>query len=309
MLIQNFQGDQITVGGYGVVARADLSWGVSTSTIDNLTVQNVTFKDTDYGVRGQGLISGLIQQNTNERIAGVVDYFVYVVNSTDLVVRANYSDVGCYWVTDATNAMIGGPASEDGNVVNSCPYNGIWLGQQFAEGTSSNGVIQNNIVNGAEEGGIVVWNWPGESAEIQILDNTVSNVRAVSDPHGGISVYNGVFDNLVIKRNISMDSIEVSGKPAPPGLKLISNTIVNADISDNLFMNNSGDGIALYNVTRTGDIRFALNQIVGNLGDAFSMVAGTSDVLGAFPNWWGSADGPEAGSIVGNVEVKPWCGN
>lgn len=304
MTIRNYQGNQDSVGGFAIAARADTTWGVTEDSIDNLTVQNVIFKDTYYGIRAQGLDNALIQNNTYIVDTGDAAYFFYIPTSTDLVMRGNNSEGGCYWVTDATNAMIGGPSPTDGNTVHDAVYNGIWLGQQFAAGTSSSGTIQNNIVNGAEEGGIVVWNWPGEEAVIKIMDNIVSNAKAISDPHGGISVYNGVFNNLVVTGNVVTDTIEVAEKPAPPGLKIITNTINGADISGNEFSNNAGEGIYLYNVTRSGVIEIEKNKIFGNDGVEIRMEAGTTTELDASPNWWGSPCGPSG--ISGVIDYAPW---
>lgn len=202
MRIREYQGNQTTVGGYAIVARAETAWGVPVGPIDNLLVEDITFEDCHYGVRGKDITDLLIQRTIFQQDDGVTDYAQYISTSVNTIIRENTVANGSIWVTDAVDALIGGPNTTDGNVITDATYNGIWLGQQFAAGTSSGGTIQNNTVNGAWEGGIVVWNWPGELVDgIQILDNYVTGAEANTDPHGGIAIWQGDFTNMLISGN------------------------------------------------------------------------------------------------------------
>ncbi len=304
--IQNYQGDQVTTGGYGIVARAEIPWNVTTSTLDNIRIENITFEDSYYSFRGQNLISPSMLSNSHVINNGNPAYFIYIVNSTDAILQGNFSEQRCYWVTDAANALIGGPDPADGNIVTNAVFNGIWLGQQFSSETTSDGVIQNNIVTGAQEGGIVVWNWPGENATIQILGNSVSGVVGGSDAHGGISIRQGNFTNLILRGNLSFEN---NGRP---GL-LINDSVLNgAQIYENAFFSNPQEGISLINVTRSGDIAIFSNRITDNTGLGLRMTGGSTTTLNAAGNWWGSTESAEirANANEGvNVDYSPWLGS
>ena len=298
--ITNFQGDGTTSAGYGVVARAQSAWGVTEPTIDVLTVQDVAFVDVSYGVRTQNT-TGLLIQRTNYGIDdGAAEYAFYVVASVGTVIRANVVDQGPIWVTDATDALIGGTTAADGNLVTNAIYNGIWLGQQFAAGTSSSGTIRFNTVSGAYEGGIVVWNWGGEAVSgIQILDNVVNGAEGHWDSHGGISIYQTDSTPIVISRN------EVSGNTIG-GITLRQSNFTNLDLTNNLITNNSGPGVLIELATLT-DIDLLDNAIYGNTSGA--TVTGGSGTLDASGNWWGSFD-PAVVKAAANggtrVDFSPW---
>ncbi len=304
--IQNYQGTQTTTGGYGIVARAEASWGVPTSTLDNISIENIRFEDSYYGFRGQNLVSPAVLNNTYVLSGGNPSYFVYVVSASDPVLQGNTSDQGSYWVTDATNALIGGPDPADGNIVTDALYNGIWLGQQFVSGTSSDGVIQNNTVDGAGEGGIVVWNWPGESASVQILDNTVSGAQGGLDFHGGISIRQGTFANLIIRGNTSSNNI------GRPGLLINGSVLNGAQIYGNAFINNPQEGVSLVNVTRSGDIAIFSNRIMDNTGQGLRMTGGSTTILNAAGNWWGNHSSASVRVDANGgtlVDYSPWLDN
>jgi hypothetical protein len=233
---------------------------------------------------------------------GEGSYGIYVNGSSGMTIRANAYDQSAIWVTDATGAQIGGPTDADANVLTNVVYNGIWYGQQFAAGTSSEkGVIQNNSIDGAIEGGIVVWNWPGEVADsIRILDNTITGVAGGSDEHGGISIYQGVFTNLEIKGNVSTANAD-----AQPGLLLSSNTLTSAEVANNVLTNNPAEGIRLDDVTR-GNVIITGNDISGN-STGLSMTGGSVSALDASGNWWGdNTPAGVAGEVGANVDYTPW---
>ncbi len=302
MRIKGYQGDLITAGGYAMVGRTGTTWGVSETTLDNWTVENVTFDDCYYGVRGQNLIDHLVQNCTYEINSGSASYAFYISTSEGTVIRANACDQGPIWITDAAHAVIGGSDPSDGNILTNIIYNGIWYGQQFAAGTSSEkGLIRNNSITGAAEGGIVVWNWSGETADsIRILDNYITNVSGGSDEHGGISVYQGTFTNLEIKGNVSTANADNQ-----PGLLLTSNTLTSAAIINNEFTGNPAEGIKLYNVTR-GNVAINENKITGNT-TGVSMTAGSTATLDLSANWWGSNDPSVIVTMIqSGMDYTPW---
>jgi hypothetical protein len=304
MRIRDYQGDQTTTGGYAIVARAESSWGVTDPTIDNLVIEDITFDDCYYGVREKNVVDALVQNTTYLINTGAPSYAVYITNSTGTTVRANTFDQAPIWVTDATYGTIGGPNPSDGNVLTNIIYNGIWYGQQFASGTSSEkGLIQNNTVSGAVEGGIVVWNWPGETADsIRILDNTVTGAAGGSDNHGGISIRQGIFTNMVISGNSSTNNADDQ-----PGLLVSASVATSVEVSNNVFADNPGNGITLYNVTR-GDLKINGNKITGN-SSGLAMTLGTTTTLDASGNYWGSTSpATVAGMVTGNVDYTPWLG-
>lgn len=302
MRIQNYQGNLTTVGGYAVVARTGASWGVAEPVLDRLTVQDVAFVDDYYGLRAQG-VNDLLQQRTTYGLDdGEGGYATYVSTSTDTVIRANTINNGSIWVTDATNALIGGATAADGNVVTDAPYNGIWLGQQFAIGTSSDGTIRFNTVTDPGEGGIVVWNYGTEVADgIQILDNTITGAQNIYNEHGGISIQQGEFTNLVIARNTSSgNSADAFG-----GLYVNFGTLTSATIENNFFTGNATDGIRIGNAATLGDVSIIGNDLSGNGGFAVNnLVGGTVNASG---NWWGSDDeNVVAAAVNGSVDFTPF---
>ena len=302
MRIQNYQGNLITVGGYGIVARNGASWGVAEPTIDRLTVQDVTFEDDYYGLRAEGVTDLLQQRTTFGLDDGSGGYATYVNTSTDTVIRANTVNNGSIWVTDATNALIGGATSADGNVVTDAPFNGIWLGQQFAAGTSSEGTIRYNTVTDPGEGGIVIWNVGGEVADgIEILDNTVTGAQNIYGEHGGISIQQGTFTNLMIARNTSSGN---TGN-AFGGLFVNFGTLTSATIENNFFTGNATDGVRIGNAATLGDVSILGNDLSGNTEFAANnLLGGTLDASG---NWWGSADeNVVAAAINGPVDFTPF---
>ena len=300
--IKGFQGDNISYGGYAVIGRIGTTWGVSETSIDNWTVQDVTMDDCLYGIRGQGLTGLTIRGTTYEINSGAADYAAYITTSENTVIASNNFDQGAIWVTDATGAVIGGPNPADGNVLTNIAYNGIWYGQQFAAGTSSEkGLIQNNSINGAGEGGIVVWNWPGEVADsIRILDNYITAADGGSDEHGGISIYQGEFTNLEIRGNVS-----TANAGDQPGLLISSNTLTSASITNNEFTDNPAEGIRLYNVTR-GQLGINENVITGNT-TGVTMTAGSTTTLDLSINWWGDSDPAVIITMIqSGMDYTPW---
>lgn len=302
MRIKGFQGDNISYGGYAAVGRVGSGWGVAETSIDNWTVRDLTMDDCLYGIRGQGLTGMVIQGTTYEINSGAADYAAYITTSENTLISSNTMDQGAIWVTDATGAVIGGPNPSDGNILTNINYNGIWYGQQFAAGTSSeNGLIQNNDIDGAAEGGIVVWNWPGEVADnIRILDNYITNADGGSDEHGGISIYQGVFTNLEIKGNVS-----TANAGDQPGLLLSSNTLTSASITNNEFTDNPAEGIRIYNVTR-GEVGINENIITGNT-TGVTMTAGSTTTLDLSANWWGDNDPAVILTMIQpGMDYTPW---
>ncbi len=297
MRIREYQGDQSTVGGYAIAARASSAWGVPTSTIDNLLVEDVTFEDCYYGVRCESHNGATIQRTTFGADDGATGYAQYVSYSDGTTIRANTVNNGSIWVTAATNALIGGAAPADGNIVTDATYNGIWLGQQFAAGTGSDGTVQYNTVNGAVEGGIVIWNWAGEStAGIQILDNLVSGTGDPGwDPNGGIAIYSVDSTPLEIRRN------EVTGA-ASVGLRLQGVTLDNVQITNNIFTGSTDADVTLASATLVDVVFF--DNALGSM-----TVTGGTGTLDASGNWWGTAipadvkTGANGGT---RVDYTPW---
>ncbi len=87
----------------------------------------------------------------------------------------------------------------------------------------------------------------------------------------------------------------------------------NLDISGNTitgFLN--GVGIYDFNTMTYGNlptgavVSLEENQILGN---AVDINYGAGEEVDASPNWWGSAAGPTASQIEGDVEYTPWCGD
>ncbi len=302
MRIKGYQGDGTTFGGYGVVSRASTAWGVSEPSLDNILIEDITFADCLYGVRGQNVTAMTVQRTGNEVASGLSEYAVYINGSTGTTVRSNTYDKAAIWITDATGAVIGGPDPSDGNILTDIVYNGIWYGQQFAAGTSSDkGLIQNNQISGAGEGGIVVWNWQSETADsIRILDNMITGAAGGSDDHGGISLRQGTFTNLIIKGNVS-----TANGDNQPGLLLSSNSLTSAIIANNILTGNPGAGIALNSVTR-GNLVIFENKIEGNSAGVV-MSGGTAGTLDLSGNWWGSLDpAVVAGQVQTNMDYTPW---
>ncbi len=302
--IKGYQGDLVTTAGYAIVARASTSWGCSETTIDNFTIQNLTMDDCYYGIRCEHVNDNTIQNTSYEINSGTPSYAVYVTYSQNTLIRANTYNRGAIWVTAASHATIGGPDPSDGNILTDIIYNGIWYGQQFTSGSSSEkGLIQNNSIDGATEGGIVIWNWPGELADsIFILDNYVTKAAGGSDEHGGISIYQGDFTNLVISGNTSTINDDNQ-----PGLSLTSGTLTSATITNNIFTNNPAEGIRINYVTR-GEVSIYNNNISGNT-TALTMTGGSTSTLDASGNWWGfntpASVLAEANGGV-NVDFTPW---
>ncbi len=308
MRIRGYQGNTTTSRGYAIVARSLASWGVSEPTLDNLTIENVTFEDCYYGIRGQNTTAVTVQDTTYEQNSGESAYAVYINSSQGTHIRANDYHVGSIWITDATDAVIGGPDPSDGNVVTGARFNGIWYGQQFAAGTSSErGQIRHNIINGAGEGGIVVWNRPGETADaILILDNTIRNAAGGPDQHGGISIREGIFTTMEIRRNLSEQNIIA-------GLTIAGANIVSAAITHNDFITNDGHGVSINSSSSLGALLINMNNIQDNINYGIRNLRETT--LNAEQNWWGDPSGPDddAGVINGSgdristyVDADPW---
>lgn len=300
--IANFQGSDPASedpGGYGIVARAQAAWGVTAPSIDDLVVEEVTFEDVFIGIRAQNVNNTLVQSTTYVINDGLPAYAQYINSSDSTTIRANTLSGGCIWVTGATHAVIGGPNPADGNTVTGGIYNGIWLGQQFAAGTSSEeGLIQNNTINGAAEGGIVIWNWPGETAaNIRILDNSVSGAAGGSDEHGGISIRQGIFNNLTIRGNKSSNNSDNQA-----GLLIDGATLNTPDISHNIFSDNPGPGIK---VTGSTSGVAAHSNIMCNNGD-YELENTAGNEVDASGNWWGHNAPIQSGTdYSGPVSVSP----
>lgn len=298
--ISDFMGNDVDTGGYGIVARAQDAWGVTDATLDNIMVTNITFHDVLYGVRGQDTVNLVVENTTfglTTHTPASGGYAYYLSGTSDggsagTVVRNNVVDGSSIWVTATSDAII-----ED-NVVTDANYNAIWLGQQFASGTSSSGIIRNNVVNGAYEAGIVVWNIDGESVGgISITDNVVTNAGNPGwNPNGGIAVYSVDDTPLEILRN------EVTGTGSS-GLNVMNSTLSDAVIANNLITDSGLQGALFTNVGFAG-VEFFNNAIEDGL-----VITGGSGDLQASANWWGS-NAPAAVKAAANggvrVDYTPW---
>ncbi len=271
-------------------------------TLDDVTVQDVTFYDAYYAVRAENT-TGLLVQRTHYDTSGPNDVEGYYLTGTGSVgssgttVRANVLNKTCIWVTGTTGALIGGPTAADGNEITNAPCNAIWLGQQFAAGTSSSGTIQFNTINGAAEGGIVVWNYGTEAtAGIHILDNVVEHSGNPGwDPNGGIAIYQASDTPIEIRRN------EVTGS-ATAGLRLQQSSFTDAQITNNIF-SDSGQADAVVASSTLGNVTF-FNNTLGSM-----TISGGSGSVDASGNWWGdngAASVKAAANGGTRVDFTPW---
>lgn len=111
-----------------------------------------------------------------------------------------------------------------------------------------------------------------------ISGNTITNCRGVASTDGSTSA-----------------AIAVSTSFAPGTVA----TITGNTLTD------STTGIAVgYDATDTASVKAESNLFSGNDYD----ITSTNPPVDGSPNWFGSINGPEAGTIYGDVTYIPWCG-
>jgi len=302
--ISGFQGDGVTNGGYGIVAHADPAWGSSEATLDNLVITDVDIENCYYGLVGSSTASLSFVGNSYEITADSGIYGVHLTSSTGTVLQNNGFDGGGIWLGDATDATIGGPDPADINNIVNAPHAGIWYGQNFVPGSSSErALIQYNNVALCGGGGIVVWNVAGESADsIRILNNVVSSCAGGTSDLAGLSVRQGDFTNLVIEGNSFLLNLDDQ-----PGLEIKTASVYSGSITENFLSDNGGPGFLLDNVSPSNLTIFS-NSVYNNGGGLVRSGSHTG-VLDASGNWWGSSDPSlvaAAASGSDSVDFTPW---
>jgi len=291
--IMNYQGDRVNCWGYGILARgAEAYSGVpGGTTITGLHVAQAEFIDVTLGVRISETDGAVIEDSTYEVVGGVPADAFHLNFSTNALIQNNVITDGDIWVAKGShNARI------LNNSVTDAPANCIWAGVNFTGDDLSNSpTIIGNTLQGCYEGGIVLWGKSGEvTANALIENNTITGVQGTYDHHGGISIYAGEYDNLVIRDNVSKDNLSCdchSPGTAVPGLKLRSTKLTSAVIQGNTFADNLGQGVLVSKVTRvTVDMRY--NSIHGNDLGGVAISEGSGTDVDARGSWWGHETGP-----------------
>ena len=215
--VQNFTGDMISTGGYGIL-----------------------FRDYAHDTSGEGYIfysGGVVDnvklQNNYSPMYALVHRNLTVKNS---LIQDNFSD-GMFIARECDNAVI------TGNTVVNSGNQGIWVGYDWtATGPSDNATITNNCVNGAMEGGISFVASNGAT----ISGNTITNVAGDGWSVGALSLKDGC-SNVEAYANTIYDNDGSWGGYSGTGNGVgIDGTPSNINLYDNNIYGNSGYGLRNY---------------------------------------------------------------
>lgn len=187
-------------------------------------------------------------------------------------------------------------------------------------------IIQDNLITGAL-GGLNFWanadcsgSLSSSTENFEIKNNTFTNLGASGAQGYGIAIENlsswaeaGNTYAGVISGNSFSHISSAGSNPMQAGVGVVVNLPVpskpgsaNVHILSNNFGANMGANIGIFTADANGAKLEKNNLSNGALGVYNGSPAGTAD---ASSNWWGAGTGPAAGSIVGNVNYSPWCGN
>ena len=153
---------------------------------------------------------------------------------------------------------------------------------------ASNVDVLNNTIIGDTivDYGICIAAWDFNIDDVLVQGNTVTNAN------NAIGMMTGVYTPHTIS-NIS----------------ILSNTLSNSIVGISATSSVSDESTLI--LTLDGLIKAENNQFTGITGNDLyigaDVAAGSTLVLDAAPNWWGSITGPAAGAIVGDVIYDPWC--
>ncbi|GEM_PF-3142808 len=197
-----------------------------------------------------------------------------------------YSENAAIYCYDATNIDI------IGNLVYNVPNNdGIKLGDS-GDG-STGGSVQDNVVHDAAEDGITIY-----ASDATVEGNEIYNCGS---ENGALYLYGA--DNATVSNNKIHDNTAI-------GI-LIHNTDNVTGTGNEVYNNNDSDdskyagSAGIWATNSATNIDFSTdNQVYGNTD--YEVKNENAGVLLATHNWWGSATGPDAAKIYGNVEYCPW---
>jgi len=289
LTVQGFTGDLIATGGYGIV-----------------------FRDYDHDDAGEGYVfyDNCIAQNVTVQNCYSAIYSLCFTNLTvaGATVQDNEAD-GMFIARGSDGAEI-----HDNTVTNSGDH-GIWVGYSWtAVLPSHNALIYDNVVDGAQEGGISFV----ASDNAEIYGNTITNVAADGWAVGALSLKDG-------PTNVNAhDNIITGNDGAWNGY---------AGLGHGVGIDGGADGIALHNNTITGNTGLGVynasakaatsvwiaDRLVESglpaTADHMATSAATRAVIDAECNWWGSITGPYhptanalglGSQVSDNVDFEPW---
>jgi len=215
--VQNFTGDLISTGGYGIL-----------------------FRDFAHDTPGEGYIfysGGVVDnvklQNNYSPMYALVHRNLTVKNS---LIKNNLAD-GMFIARECDNAVI------TGNTVINSGNQGIWVGYDWTGlGPSDNATITNNCVDGAMEGGISFVHSNGAT----ISGNTITNVAGDGWSVGALSLKDScsnvqAYDNTIHNNDGSWGGYSGTGNGVG-----IDGTPSSIDLHNNNIYSNTGYGLRNY---------------------------------------------------------------
>lgn len=230
------------------------------------------------------------------------------INHTDYSGSATTLVEGIYFETlsDVTHDSIV-LKNVHGITIHGCMFNG---GGKFMDGGGRAIQMNGSNSNVLVEGGVIQTGYylaiQGHTADLRVKDVTIDNVKS------GINLQGG--GNLIVE-NPEIVVVAQSAVSDSYGIRFASET----GTAENMSI--LGDGYIEINkagiIADTGIYHSAIvirkaasgTLIVEDVRIDGEVVNLSTTTLDASPNWWGSAEGPSAGAIVGDVNYIPWCTN
>ncbi len=294
-VVQVTAGD-VTISGMKFVnADADAGVGIYLFGVSNTVISSCESSNNKIGLLLAGVNGSTIENNAF--VDNSYRSIVIQQNSDSNVVKGNTVTMSG---PDTLDGIVIGSDSGDNTIGTEEQPNSITMSQSTTlEGGAhlpraiyltgvgaSNNVIQYNNIDGSASAIQI----DGNSGITTVDHNTIGQTNAPS--FRGVQINGG---SLELTNNTIKDSIRPVEFWDAANVTITGNTIDGTDFD---FINVG---------SFTGTVIIEENAFVNITGQALRNQTATS--VDASPNWWGSAAGPAAGQIVGDVTYIPWCGD
>jgi hypothetical protein len=285
--------DGLTIEGIGavedIIINGDWYSDYEDITFDGLSINGEMYIDT-------GSDDLLIQNCVFGKLSSTADEFLIWWDS-DTTDDATIKDCVIDTTKGTADDDIGIVATAHGLTVDGCSF--MLNHDDIGVGTDADTVVKNSDFTGSSGVGVAIG-----YDDVDVMNNTFDGVDNAVNVDGAADV--------IIKGNTIMNctgdvynggwGAQTNGGAIhieyASNVVIVSNDIMDTDADEYAIVCEAMDDYE--------EIFVIYNNITGNAKNIDNNYAGELD---ASNNWWGSADGPAAGSTAGAVDTSPWLGS
>ncbi len=267
----NVTANNVRIEGQGHLIDGDDSigtFGIVTSRTSNLTINNLTVRDYDYGLFLDTYVNDTVVENITVTSTGTYGIYFFMVNNTlvkDVNVSTNDGRV-IFITTNTTGKSMSGSISESSFINNVDDSVNI---------QSLVGVVRDNFVSETQGFGILASAVAGVNSEVSVINNTIEKTQSGSlSCSSGVGLSCQVFNNT-LRLNNGTNVINVRDRMVVDGNIIHNNTgyavsrasagsIDDVIIRNNHIYNNSR-GISIVTLTGSGANNYLIQNNYLNL--------------------------------------------